>query len=463
MNLGMLRLYRFILVIFFSITFLNASITSLDFDLIKKGQQDDNTLLIVGGIQGNEPGGFIAASLIATHYQVTKGSVWVVPNLNFYSIIQSSRGPNGDMNRKFANLSENDPEYDIIQRIKNYIVADEVKKVLNLHDGSGYYRKTYIDEYHNPRRWGQCSVIDQESLEHLDYYGNLYEIAQQVVDHLNQNLLRQEDVFDVKNTQTKFEETYEQTEMAKTLTYFAIKNGKSAFGHETSKNLPVHERVYYKLLALEEHMRIMGIEFQRSFDISPEKIEDIIENDIFITFYDDKVKLPLSQIRDIIRYFPVRKDGTLEFTPSNPLLTVINDGNTYTIHYGNRKLASIKPDYIDIEKELTNVKLQIDGEEIEVPLGSIVNVKKNFLVHPIEDIRTNVIGYTNKNFKNEVGVIISKEEIPNRFSVDKKGEVYRIEFYNESKFLGMIMVNFGEKNSSDVSLDTIMIKKEVKS
>ena len=92
-----------------------------------------------------------------------------------------------------------------------------------------------------------------------------------------------------------------------------------------------------------------------------------------------------------------------------------------------------------------------------------MNVKKNFLVHPIEDIRTNVIGYTNKNFKNEVGVIISKEEIPNRFSVDKKGEVYRIEFYNESKFLGMIMVNFGEKNSSDVSLDTIMIKKEVKS
>ena len=193
MNLGMLKLYKFIILLIITALTVNASVKSLDFDLIKKGNPDDNTLLIVGGIQGNEPGGFIAASLIATHYNITKGSVWVVPNLNFYSIIQSSRGPNGDMNRKFAALSSDDPEYEIIQRIKSYIVADEVKKVLNLHDGSGYYRKTYIDAYHNPRRWGQCSVIDQESLDHLQYYGNLEEIAQRVVDHLNQHLLREEE------------------------------------------------------------------------------------------------------------------------------------------------------------------------------------------------------------------------------------------------------------------------------
>lgn len=463
MNLGMLRLYKFIILLFFINSSIYANVQSLDFDLIKKGQQDDNTLLIVGGIQGNEPGGFIAASLIATHYNVTKGSVWVVPNLNFYSIIQSSRGPNGDMNRKFAALDKNDPEYEIVQRIKNYITSSEVKKVLNLHDGSGYYRRTYIDAYHNPRRWGQCSVIDQENVEYLDAYGNLYDIAQRVVDHLNQNLLRKEDVFDVKNTKTRFEKTYEQTEMAKTLTYFAIKNGKSAFGHETSKSLPVHERVYYKLLALEEHMRIMGIEFKRTFNMAPMQIKNIIDNDIFITFYDNKVKLPLSQVRKFINYFPVRKDGTLEFTPSNPLLTVMKQGSSYTIHYGNRKLAKIKPDFLDIENELSSVKLKIDGEDTEVPLGSIVNVNEDFLVYPIESIRTNVIGYTNKKIKNEVGVSIKKIEIPKRFSVDKKGKVYRIEFYNKKKFLGMIMINFGDKNDSDVSITQFMKKKIVKS
>ncbi len=110
------------------------------FDLIKKGDDNNNTLLIVGAIQGDEPGGFMVASLLSTHYQIEKGSVWIVPNLNFYSIIKSGRAPFGDMNRKFADLPINDPEYNIVERIKEYIVDPSVKLIVNLHDGSGYYR-----------------------------------------------------------------------------------------------------------------------------------------------------------------------------------------------------------------------------------------------------------------------------------------------------------------------------------
>jgi len=90
-----------------------------DFTLIKKGETNDNNrLLIVGGIQGDEPGGFMAASLLSTHYTITKGSVWIVPNFNFYSIIRRSRGPYGDMNRKFAKLSTNDHDYHSIEKMK---------------------------------------------------------------------------------------------------------------------------------------------------------------------------------------------------------------------------------------------------------------------------------------------------------------------------------------------------------
>lgn len=461
MNLGMLKLYKFLVLIFLSTPIFCAA-SSLDFDLIKKGSQDDNTLLIVGGIQGDEPGGFIAASLIATHYTITKGSVWVVPNLNFYSIIRKSRAPHGDMNRKFAALSTDDPEYEIVQRIKGYIKAPEVKKILNLHDGSGYYRERYIDAYHNPRRWGQCSVIDQEELNHLEAYPNLHEIALQVVNHLNQNLLRKEDVFGIKNTKTRFEKTFEQTEMAKTLTYYAITNGKSAFGHETSKSLAVKDRVYYKLLALEEHMNIMGIEFERPFEMSPKSIQNIIDNDIYITFYDDKIKLPLSQIRNVVRYFPVKKDGSLEYTPSSPLLTVIKNKKTYTIHYGNKKLARIKPDFLDMVASEFGVKLKIDGEDFEVPFGSIINAQNDFYIYPNKAVRTNVIGYVNKKLKSEAGVTIAKKEIAKRFSVDKKGKIYRIEFYDKKKFIGMIMVDFGKSKKNDLSLTKNMGKKEIK-
>ena len=76
---------------------------------------------VVGGIQGDEPGGFSAATLLATRYEIAEGAVWVVPNLNFPSIIRRSRGLHGDMNRKFARLAENDPEFATVRRIQELI------------------------------------------------------------------------------------------------------------------------------------------------------------------------------------------------------------------------------------------------------------------------------------------------------------------------------------------------------
>jgi len=97
-------LMKISLLIVFLISALSASlkVEPLEFSLIKKGDsKDGNTILIIGGIQGDEPGGFMAASLISTRYKIKNGNVWIVPNLNFDSIINRSRGRFGDMNRKF--------------------------------------------------------------------------------------------------------------------------------------------------------------------------------------------------------------------------------------------------------------------------------------------------------------------------------------------------------------------------
>ncbi|MGD9209108.1 MAG: M99 family carboxypeptidase catalytic domain-containing protein, partial [Syntrophobacterales bacterium] len=94
-----------------------------DFSLHKlEADRPGNTLLVIGGIQGDEPGGFNAASLLVTHYRIKKGNVWVVPNLNFISIIKRSRGVYGDLNRKFATIGNNDPEFDTISRIKEILL-----------------------------------------------------------------------------------------------------------------------------------------------------------------------------------------------------------------------------------------------------------------------------------------------------------------------------------------------------
>lgn len=160
------------------------------------------TLLVIGGIQGDEPGGFTAASMLVTNYKVKSGNVWVVPNLNFESIVRRSRGVHGDMNRKFNFLSKNDPEFEEVQKIKKIMLSDDVDVILNLHDGSGFYKKKYINKMHNPNRWGQSIIIDQNNLK-AKKFGDLSGIASNVQRYINARLYDENKFFYVKNTETK--------------------------------------------------------------------------------------------------------------------------------------------------------------------------------------------------------------------------------------------------------------------
>ena len=416
-----------------------------DFTLIKKGSTDDNnTLLVVGGIQGDEPGGFMAASILSTHYKITKGSVWIVPNFNFYSIIKRNRGPYGDMNRKFANLPTNDHDFHSIDRMKKIIQKDNIKMVINLHDGSGFYRKKYVDKNHRPSKWGQASIIDQAVVEGIKY-GNLEEIANKVDEHINKHLLKKEHVFHTKNTKTHLKKTYEEKEMSKTLTYYAIGKGKAAFGNESSKALPVHERVYYKLLALEKFMDVMGIEYTREFDLTAKELKNVIDNDIFISFNDKKIYIPLSRVRSRIAYFPVERGAKISFKPSSPVMTVLEEKGKYVVYYGNRKLTTLVPQYFEYDDFDGRLDVVVDGKMQKVAMGSLVEVKKYFNVKKDKRFRINVIGYVNRKHKNESGLNIRKKYTIKRFSVDKDGKRYRVEVYDnktKNRFLGMFLVEF---------------------
>jgi predicted deacylase len=62
-----------------------------------EGRQPGKTLLLIGGIQGNEPGGFLSADM-----ELARGNLMVVPRANFYSMVLNRRQVSEDMNRKFA-------------------------------------------------------------------------------------------------------------------------------------------------------------------------------------------------------------------------------------------------------------------------------------------------------------------------------------------------------------------------
>ena len=126
-------------------TILASTLNAYPFTLIKK--EPDNfhtpTLLVISGIHGNEPGSYFATALLSQYYTIKKGSLWIVPDLNQLSIQNNSRGTNGDMNRKFADIDPSDPDYSIVKEIQEIIKEPQIGLILNLHDGHGFYRKEY--------------------------------------------------------------------------------------------------------------------------------------------------------------------------------------------------------------------------------------------------------------------------------------------------------------------------------
>jgi len=69
------------------------------------GSQPGKTLLIIGGIQGDEPSGFLAADSYVD-FSLGSGNLIVVPRANFPSILKRERQINQDMNRKFSDDHE---------------------------------------------------------------------------------------------------------------------------------------------------------------------------------------------------------------------------------------------------------------------------------------------------------------------------------------------------------------------
>ena len=407
-----MRKFRLFLAALAAASLANAS--ALDYALIKKGEPSSNTMLLIGGIQGDEPGGFLAASIVATDYNITKGSLWVVPNLNFPSIIERSRGTKGDMNRKFAHVEKDDPDYNSVMKIKDVITDKNVTLILNLHDGSGYYRDKFISKDENPDKWGNTCIIDQSTLPGSKY-PELESIASSVKDVLNKHLIDPKHQYHVKNTHTAMGDK----EMLKSLTYYAITQNKSAFANEASKNLNAEQRTYYHLVAIEEYMKI--------------RLE------LF-----DSYSLSLKNLKPVISFVPFKK-GELSYHSPNPLIAVIKDNDTYKVQYGNRSVTRLKPQYFEFAKPLDKISLLSDGNELVLKSGDKFSVKKSFKIRALKNTRVNVIGYGTKSV-DESEQEIDKNSLNKSYSIDKDGKIYRVEFYKsengKEKFAGMILAEF---------------------
>lgn len=420
------------------------------------GEKPGKTLLILGGIQGNEPGGYLAADLYV-EMSLKKGNLIVVPRANFCSILRNVRGVNGDMNRKFDAVDRNDRDGLIIAKLKELI--EESDFLLNLHDGSGFYSDTWESTLRNPKRYGQSIIADCETLyskKHETTF-DLGKMSRNVCARVNQEIKNVDHHFHFNNHKTAAIDTMHR-EQRKSATYFAVTQHEiPAFGIETSKSLPSpQQRVRYQTMVINAFMKEFGIIPEQPRIALPDpsmKYLIVAVNDrpptvvyngksLFVeqddeleiihveanydrgltaniigygTFNDMKKRITVHKPTDII----VRKDNlecgkiSVEFTKAPAATT---------------KKSVVK--YLILQVNEDNLAL-LPGEHQEVQRGDILVIKDLITFPQYDDsIKVNFKGFVGNSFYNDGEdrgySIDTARDLMRRYSQERKGEIYPI-------------------------------------
>lgn len=222
------------------------------------GDRDGKTLMIIGGIQGDEPGGFLSADMYAD-VSLAKGNLIVVPRANFYSIILGQRGPDGDMNRQFGDPITARRHAKIVKVLKALMAESDL--LLNLHDGSGFFRHHWEGPMANPRRYGQSLIADAAS--YTNKRGQVIDLegmARKALALVNPQIKNPKFRLRFNNHRTAARNS-KHKEQRLSATYYALTHcGIPAFGVESSKSLPSEEmKIRHHVLVINAFMDQMGI------------------------------------------------------------------------------------------------------------------------------------------------------------------------------------------------------------
>ena len=75
-------------------------------------------------------------------------------------------------------------------------------------------------------------------------------------------------------------------------------------------------------------MRASGIDFSRDFQLTPEGVARIIDEDARLSLADGRIQLELNDMRETIRNLPLPKDSAIGFHHGQPIGHPANDGST---------------------------------------------------------------------------------------------------------------------------------------
>jgi hypothetical protein len=439
------------------------------------GRTDGPTMLIVGGIQGDEPGGFLSADLYSS-LKLEKGNLIVVPRANFKSIILYDRGPDGDMNRRFQDEKPRDEMDKAV-----FVIMDLMKEAdvfLNLHDGWGYHNPAYIDSQRNPKRFGQSIIADADTYTCAD--GRVLDLktpANEVLEKINKKIGDDRYILHYFNTNTENPLT-KFADMRKTATYYALRTYCiPAFGIESSKNLPsVELKVLYHNYAVNEFMKYYDIipEHPSIFIIEPKlryavidlngelktvengetlyvSTGDVVEVTHIEANYDRGLScdvLGMGDLNDLGEKITVRGESRIIFRRDNNKMGEIKLKLAKTAGASQPepvKASSPSPsDRVVFNVKLNGADKQVyDGETLSVSKQDIVEfISAGYENDSYKDYPVNVKGYVppvSTNYGDDRGYEISmSERFMLKYSRDGDGKVYPVIAGNSKNEVGRI-------------------------
>jgi hypothetical protein len=298
---------------------------------IKEGKIKGGKILIIGGIHGNEPGGYKASDILI-NTEIKKGIVAILPRSNPESIFTFKRGYNGDMNRKFASISKKDADYYKVNSIKNFISDFKPDVILSLHDGYGYYNK------HN-NQWGESIVIDEKIYNNIP----LFQTASFVSNYLKKEGFN----IPIHNTKTS-EKNSHHKEQRMSLTYYALTHHNiPAFCIEGSKQSSLKRTTTIHLLAIKKFFELYNIEINPSFEYLISNLDKLLEpkKTKIIAYINNNKKLISKS--EIIK---VPKNSEIKFEVSNNrgggVIAKHVNINYHSFFYRNRLDFIVKNDNI---------------------------------------------------------------------------------------------------------------------
>lgn len=201
------------------------------------------TVMVLGGVHGDEIAGYLAADIVAT-WAIDRGTLLVLPRANVPSIETNTRFASGhlDLNASFPGSISNPTER---LALAIYQVMDEFKPqwVIDLHEAWEFER---VQKY----LLGQTIIYPQEA--------PALNVVEQIVRGLNQNISEELHQYQVVRGGVKGGTIRASQSL-----------GLESFTIETTRKLPLEERIHQHLEAVRLLLSILEITVYESNTDSP--------------------------------------------------------------------------------------------------------------------------------------------------------------------------------------------------